>query len=189
MSTALQGGDSILSWISKKWNIFKNFLIIRRNRKLNKKNKGKNKSNNESVMAASMIVPNNNVSVINVDNGTSVLDVDLIDKEIDKEEKKNVKTFTKKWVDVILTVALIDIQLVFVLAFMNKNQIAETLGVAIVTEIVGVSIAYFIKAFFESFSIAKNELEQERIKREYYVKPYYPSDDNNSDNFDDNAVG
>ena len=140
-------------------------------------------------MAASMIVPNNNVSVINVQNGTSVLDVDLIDKEIDKEEKKNVKTFTKKWVDVILTVALIDIQLVFVLAFMNKNQIAETLGVAIVTEIVGVSIAYFIKAFFESFSIAKNELEQERIKREYYVKPYYPSYDNNFDNFDDNAVG
>lgn len=77
------------------------------------------------------------------------------------------RTFTKKWVDIILTVSIIDIQLVFVLAFLGKCQIAETLGVAIVSEVIGVMLGYLCKSYFESYSIAKNDLEQERIKNEY----------------------
>ncbi|WP_291629223.1 hypothetical protein [Clostridium sp.] len=77
--------------------------------------------------------------------------------------KKKLVTFTKKWVEIILTTSLIDIQLVFVLAFFNKIQIAETLGVALVTQVVGVFTAYAVKAFFETYAEAKDTIEYTKI--------------------------
>lgn len=77
--------------------------------------------------------------------------------------KKKLVTFTKKWVEIILTTSLIDIQLVFVLAFFNKIQIAETLGVALVTQVIGVFTAYAVKAFFETYSEAKDTIEYTKI--------------------------
>ena len=79
------------------------------------------------------------------------------------------RQYTKKWVDIILTVSLIDVQMCFVLAFLGKDQIAETLGIAIITEIVAIGLGYMLKAFFETNSQKKNELEMERIKRTYEV--------------------
>ena len=55
------------------------------------------------------------------------------------------------------------IQLVFVLAFFNKIQIAETLGVALVTQVVGVFTAYAVKAFFETYAEAKDTIEYTKI--------------------------
>lgn len=80
-----------------------------------------------------------------------------------KIRKKNLVTFTKRWVEIILTISLIDIQLVFVLAFFNKIQIAETLGVALVSQVVGVFVAYAIKAFFETYAEAKDTIEYTKI--------------------------
>lgn len=61
------------------------------------------------------------------------------------------KTFTKKAVAVILGVSLIDLQLSYVLAFMGKEQIAESLSSTIASTIIGVMLGYFFKALFETF--------------------------------------
>jgi len=59
-------------------------------------------------------------------------------------------TFSKKAIKWILIVALIDLQLPYVLAFLGRDQIAETLSSNIVTCIIGVMLGYFLKAFFET---------------------------------------
>lgn len=60
-------------------------------------------------------------------------------------------TFTKKAVVLILAVSLIDLQLSYVLAFMGKEQIAESLSSTIATTIIGVMLGYFLKSLFETF--------------------------------------
>ena len=71
----------------------------------------------------------------------------------DKRQKKYktwLMTFTKIAVTVILGVSLVDLQLSYILAFMGREQIAETLSTTIV-EIVGVMLGYFLKSLFETF--------------------------------------
>lgn len=75
-------------------------------------------------------------------------------------------TFTKKWMARIMLVALFDIQLPFVLAFLGMDQIAETLGGLIVTEVIGVFLVYCLKSFFETKEAEKNRIEEEKLKRE-----------------------
>lgn len=65
--------------------------------------------------------------------------------------KRWLETYTKKAVTAILVVSLIDMQLTYVLAFMGKEQIAETLSSNIVTTVVTVMLGYFMKALFETF--------------------------------------
>ena len=60
-------------------------------------------------------------------------------------------TFTKIAVTAILGVSLVDLQLSYILAFMGKEQIAETLSATIVEMVVGVMLGYFFKALFETF--------------------------------------
>lgn len=66
----------------------------------------------------------------------------------------------------ILFVALIDLQLSYILAFMGK-EIAETLSVAVVTEIVAVILGYFIKSF--------NETREEKRMKLMPQNPRYPA--------------
>lgn len=73
------------------------------------------------------------------------------------------KTFTKKAVFWILLISLLDLQLSYVLAFIGKEQIAETLSSAIASTIVGVMIGYFLKALFETFF----EEREKRLNREF----------------------
>lgn len=73
-------------------------------------------------------------------------------------------TFTKKMMNRIIFVALIDLQLPFVLAFLGKEQIAETLGITIVTEIIGVFLVYCAKSFFETREAEKVRLAEEQLK-------------------------
>ena len=68
-----------------------------------------------------------------------------------KNHKRWLKTFTKKSVAVILVISLVDLQLSYILAFMGKEQIAESLSTTIATTIIGVMLGYFIKALFETF--------------------------------------
>lgn len=81
------------------------------------------------------------------------------------------KTFSKKAVAIILAVSLIDLQLSYILAFLGKEQIAETLSGEIATTIIGVMTGYFLKALFETF-FEKREirltkaLEQEESTKE-----------------------
>ena len=75
--------------------------------------------------------------------------------------KKWLKTFTKKAVTIIMVVSLIDLQLSYILAFLGKEQIAESLSSEIATVIISVMLGYFMKALFETFF----EKREERLTR------------------------
>lgn len=77
--------------------------------------------------------------------------------------RKWLQTFSKKAVAIILAVSLIDLQLSYVLAFLGKEQIAETLSSTITEVIVGVMLGYFMKALFETFF----EKREERLNRSF----------------------
>lgn len=77
--------------------------------------------------------------------------------------RKTKKTFTKKWMQIILTVALVDIQLTYVLALLDKVAIAETLAIALVTEVVGTMLGYMAKSFFENKESERHKLDQQII--------------------------
>lgn len=68
-----------------------------------------------------------------------------------RKDKKTLATFTKKVVAVILFVSLIDLQLSYLLAFLGKEQIAETLSTTIAETIIGVILGYFLKSLFETY--------------------------------------
>lgn len=89
-------------------------------------------------------------------------------KRQDKKGKgKKVKLqMSKVWTAIILVVALIDLQLSYILAFMGKEEIAETLSVSIVTEIVTVVLGYFIKSFKETKEAENIKLKNEKLKFE-----------------------
>ena len=59
----------------------------------------------------------------------------------------------------IMWVALLDLQLTYVLAFMGKEQIAETLSGDICHTIIGIGLGYFLKSYFET-------KQEEKMKRE-----------------------
>ena len=67
-----------------------------------------------------------------------------------KRKAKTKTTFSKTWINRIMWVCLLDMQLPFVLALLDKTEIAETLAVAIVTEVIGVFCGYMAKSYFET---------------------------------------
>lgn len=78
-------------------------------------------------------------------------------------DNKPFATYTKAAVSIILAVALIDMQLSYILAFMGKEQIAESLSSTITEVVVGVMFSYCLKALFETYF----EKREERLKREF----------------------
>ncbi len=80
-----------------------------------------------------------------------------------KSFKKWLETFTKKSVAAILICTLTDLQLSYILAFLGKEQIAESLSSTIAETIIGVMLGYFGKSLFETF-LEKRE-ERLRAKR------------------------
>ena len=86
-----------------------------------------------------------------------------------KRQKPWLATFTKKAVTAILIISLIDLQLSYILAFMGKEQIAETLSTTIATTIIGVMLGYFMKSLFETF-FEKRENRLNRILDEDLIE-------------------
>lgn len=78
-------------------------------------------------------------------------------KKRKKKKRFELNTYTKFWVTIILVIALIDMQLPFILAFLDKADIAESLATAIVTEIIAVLLGYMAKSFFETREEKRNE--------------------------------
>lgn len=68
-------------------------------------------------------------------------------------------TFTKKIITIILIVALIDLQFPFILAFFGMDNIAEELGKVLVVEVIGVTLVYCCKSYFETKEEKNNEME------------------------------
>ena len=79
-----------------------------------------------------------------------------------KRRRSNKRTFTKQAVRAILIVAIIDIQLSYALAFLGREQIAETLSITVVTEIIAVMLGYFLKAYSETREEKRQALSEKR---------------------------
>ena len=80
----------------------------------------------------------------------------------EKSYRKWLATYTKAAVTIVLIVSLVDLQLSYILAFLGKTEIAETLSSTIAEVIVGVMLGYFLKALFETFF----EKREERLDRQ-----------------------
>lgn len=96
------------------------------------------------------------------------------------ERPRRYHTYTKKMMTRIINAALIDMQFPFLLALIGRDQIAETLGGLIVTEIIGVFLVYCAKSFFET-----KEEQRVRMQEQYLnetendvVAPVQPEEEN-----------
>ncbi len=81
-----------------------------------------------------------------------------------KPKRSSFKTFTKTWVSRLMYIAVFDIQLSYLLAFLGKEQIAETLSITVVTEIIGVMSVYFIKSFLETRESERIRVQEETME-------------------------
>ena len=84
-------------------------------------------------------------------------------KEYLKLKYQKKRTYTKDKMDLILNVALIDMQFPFILALMGRDNIAETMGGLIVTEIIAVFLVYCAKSFFETNAQEKIRLREKEM--------------------------
>ena len=73
------------------------------------------------------------------------------------------ETYTKRLVGFIIFACLIDLQLSYILAFLGKDQIAESLSIQICVTILGTALVYMIRAYFDT----KAEKRDEMIKEGY----------------------
>jgi putative flippase GtrA len=80
---------------------------------------------------------------------------------MEKRKKRRFRTFTKRAVMGILFVALLDLQLSYLLAFLGREQIAENLSSDITKVIIGTILGYLAKSFFETKEAEKVRLEEE----------------------------
>lgn len=94
------------------------------------------------------------------------------------------KTFTKRAVAAILCVSLLDLQLSYVLAFLGKEQIAESLSSTIASTVIGVMLGYFAKALFETFF----EKREDRLNREAVQQSLMEEEKPDADNFPDYSI-
>ena len=80
--------------------------------------------------------------------------------------RRRKKSFSKKAVRWLLIIALFDLQLSYLLAFLGREQIAETLSITVVTEIIAVMLGYFMKSFKETKEEERIRLEEEKRQAE-----------------------
>lgn len=78
-----------------------------------------------------------------------------------RPKRGNFRTFSKKWVEKLMYIAVVDLQLSYLLAFLGKEQIAEELSKTVVIEIIGVMLGYFRKAFLETRESEKIRMQEE----------------------------
>lgn len=99
----------------------------------------------------------------------------LKEKTLKKNFKDQIKsiqvdTFTKALVALITITAVIDLQLSYVLAFLDKIQIAESLSTQICTTIVGVAFVYMVRAYFDTRAEHKNAETKDTLKSDIMDK-------------------
>ena len=74
-------------------------------------------------------------------------------------------TFTKKWVSRLLWFGCLWITLSYVLAFLGKDQIAESLSQTVATVIIATILGYLCKAFFETREEERLKYQREQNKK------------------------
>lgn len=78
------------------------------------------------------------------------------------KQRRKFRTFTKRAVKAILFIALLDLQLSYLLAFLGREQIAENLSSDITKVVIGTILGYLAKSFFETREEEKVRLEEQR---------------------------
>lgn len=73
------------------------------------------------------------------------------------------ETYTKRLVGFVVILCMIDLQLSYVLAFMDKVQIAESLSTQICITILGTVIIYAIRAYFDTKAEKRDEMIREGL--------------------------
>ena len=81
-----------------------------------------------------------------------------------KKIDKTIFTFTKEWVNRRMWMFVVWISLTYVLAFMGKESIAESLSQDVMTGGVVIFAGYMLKAFFETYSEEKMKYKRELNK-------------------------
>lgn len=78
-------------------------------------------------------------------------------------KRKRKWTFTKKIVSILIAIAVIDLQLTYILAFMGMTETLQETSGKLITEILGVIFVYCVKSFFETREEEKNKLIDKAI--------------------------
>lgn len=125
------------------------------------------KQNKKTTYGASFINPN--ATVINVGDKTSVLDVDLVDDNASKKDKKKVRQYTKLLVTSLTVMACIWISMSYLLSTValimyGNAEPLSSLSEKVCEVIIGVVIAYAFKSYLESYSSAKHDLDVMRLE-------------------------
>lgn len=92
-------------------------------------------------------------------------------------------TFTKAMVGLIIIMACIDLQLSYVLAFLDKIQIAEELSKQVCTTILGVALVYMIRAYFDSRAEYKTKNDLNETIEQKTIETLQNANINNMDMF------
>ena len=92
-----------------------------------------------------------------------------------KTNDEKIMSFSKKWVQIILSFSMLWITLSYVLAFLDKSAIAENLSAQVVKIIVPTVLGYLCKSFFETFCEKHNELKEKGLTSSLQVET--PEDD------------
>lgn len=66
-------------------------------------------------------------------------------------------------VRIIIAVAIIDLQLSYVLAFLGLPETLQEVSGKLITEIIAVVLVYCIKSFFETREEEKTRIEEEKL--------------------------
>lgn len=85
----------------------------------------------------------------------------MVKKKENEFEQKQKMTFSKKWINIILSFSVVWISLSYILAFLNKADIAQELSKQIVVVVIATLISYFVKSFFETREEENNKLIKE----------------------------
>lgn len=67
-----------------------------------------------------------------------------------KLSKLRFSTYTKTLVAIIIAVCLLDLQFTYALAFLGRDQVAESLSTSLCTTILGVAFVYMVRAYFDT---------------------------------------
>ena len=77
--------------------------------------------------------------------------------------------FSKKWLTIIMICSIVWISFSYILAFMDKAEIAQELSDGIVKVVIAALLGYFLKSFFETREEEKNKLIYKEMEMMNYT--------------------
>ena len=72
--------------------------------------------------------------------------------------------FSKKWLTIIMVCSIFWITFSYILAFMDKAEIAQELSDGIVKVVIAALLGYFLKSFFETREEEKNKIKYKEME-------------------------